>query len=326
MSKILGMGFELPPRKVDNTELGQQLGRSAEEIDRRTGVAARYYAEAGQGPSDLALVAAEAALREAGSDASAIELVIFATMTPDVTFPGSGCYLQDKLGCGTTGALDLRAQCAGFLFALQVADRFLEAGAYRHALVAAGDVHSSGLDFSPSGADVTPLFGDGAVAVMLGAGEGGIVETVLHTDASHFERFWCEFPSSRRLPIRFLPEDFAAGRHYPAIDAEAVKRDGTEQIRGAVEEVLEKGQARKTDVARFFLQHVYREVALGAAAALGVSERTTVGGRSEGHIASASLPLGLCRARAEGTVGSGDLVCLATAGAGENWGATLVRL
>ena len=157
MPKIVGMGHFLPHRRVDNRELEKDLCLSAAEIERQTGVRSRCYADEGVGPSDLACEAAKIALDEAGLTSRDVEFVVFATMTPDVTFPGAGCYLQDKLGCGTVGALDLRAQCCGFLFALEVAEQFVGAGKYRRILVAAAEVHSSGLDFSPSGAQVTPL-------------------------------------------------------------------------------------------------------------------------------------------------------------------------
>jgi 3-oxoacyl-[acyl-carrier-protein] synthase III len=320
------MGHCLPERRVDNQELAEKLGIAAAEIEKRSGVRSRFFAADGQGPSDLARAAAEIALSEAGVGATDIELLIFATMTPDVTFPGSGCYLQKKLGCRTIGALDLRAQCAGFLFALEVADQFLRAGAYRRVLIAAGDVHSSGLDFSPRGAAETPLFGDGAVVAVLDAEGDGLVGSVIHTDASRFENFWCELPSSRRRPTRFLPQDLALGKHHPSLDADAVWREGVQHMRAAVEEVLTKSAMRSDDVRQFFFQHVYRDAALAVAEDLGVGARATVGGLDEGHIASASLPLALCRARRNGDVGAGDLVCLATAGSGANWGAALVRL
>ncbi|MGH7898234.1 MAG: 3-oxoacyl-ACP synthase III family protein, partial [Candidatus Binatia bacterium] len=312
--------------RVDNHELARDLGCSAADIESLSGVESRYYAADGEGPSDLAKRAAESTFREAQVSAADVEFVIFATMTPDVTFPGSGCYLQDKLGCGTIGALDVRAQCAGFLFALDIAMQFLKAGRYRRILLAAGDVHSSGLDFSPRGAAVTPLFGDGAAAVILGEEGENIVESVIHTDSSHFERFWCEFPSSRRLPTRFLSDDLERAKHYPTIDADAVKRDGLGQIEAAVNEVLDKSGTRPEHVRRYFLQHVFREVAAAAADSLGVRDRCTIGGRDEGHVASASLPIALDRARGSGEVKAGDLVCLATAGSGANSGAALVRL
>jgi 3-oxoacyl-[acyl-carrier-protein] synthase-3 len=325
LPKILGMGAALPSTRVTNEELAEKLARSAAEIATRSAVEVRYYADAGQGPSDLARSAATDALREAGLDAGDVEFLIFATMTPDVTFPGSGCYLQDKLGCNTVGALDLRAQCCGFLFALDVADQFLRSGAYRNVLVAAADVHSTGLDFSPRGAEVTPLYGDGAVAVILGDGEG-ILETVIHSDAERFDRFWCEFPSSRRLPVRFVPEDLERANHFPQIDAEYVRLAGRKQIPEAVSEVLGRRKLDASAVKRFFFHHVYRDVAERAARDLGVGDRASVDGRDGGHIASASLPLALVRARARGEVSTGDLICLATAGSGANWAASLIRL
>jgi 3-oxoacyl-[acyl-carrier-protein] synthase-3 len=320
------MGEALPAKRVDNEELAFQLGRSAEEIERRSGVRHRYYAAAGEGPSDLARRAADTALKEAGARPQDIEFLIFATMTPDVTFPGSGCYLQEKLGCATIGALDVRGQCAGFLLALEIASQFLLAGAYHRILVAAGDVHSSGLDFSPRGAEVTPLFGDGASVVVLGAEGNGLLQSVIHSDATHFERFWCEFPSSRRPPVRITAEDIREGRHYPRIDVAEVKRDGLEQIRAGVEEVLGKAGIGREKIARYFLHHIYPDVAEEVAERLGVRDRTTLNGREEGHIGSASLPISLCRSRQKGETRPGDLVCLATAGAGANWGATLIRL
>jgi 3-oxoacyl-[acyl-carrier-protein] synthase-3 len=328
MSQILGMGYYLPEKRVDNAELARNLGGSPDvsaAID-SCGVRSRHYAVRGVGPSDLAKVAAATALVQASLESKDVEFLIFATMTPDVTFPGSGCYLQHKLGCTTVGALDVRGQCAGFLFALDVANQFLASGAYRRILVAAGDVHSSGLDFAPGAASVTPLFGDGAAAVLLGGEGRGILDIVIHTDATEFERFWCEFPSSRRRPTRFLPEDVAVGKQFPVIDAEYVRHDGSQKLVSAVREVTEQSGVESTSIRRFFLQHVFRDVALGAAKELGVADRTTVGGLDEGHVASASLPIALCRARDAGEVRPGDVVCLATSGAGMNWGAALLRL
>src|SRR5437764_12192717 len=121
------MGYRLPEQRVEYEELACNLFIAPAQIEKQSGVRSRHYAADGEGPSDLAKAAADVALREAGLTASDIEFLIFATMTPDVTFPGAGCYLQDKPGCGTIGALDLRGQCAGFLFPLLLADRYLRA-------------------------------------------------------------------------------------------------------------------------------------------------------------------------------------------------------
>src|SRR5262249_8439527 len=153
----------------------------------RTGVRRRHRAQPGDGPSDLGRQASLQALAAAGLGPEDVDLIVFATMTPDIAFPGSGCFLQHKLACRTVGALDIRAQCAGFLFALATGDRFVRAGAAERVLVVGAEVHTTALDYSPAGIDVTPRFGDGAGAVVLGpgaaAGDGPrVLATVLHSD------------------------------------------------------------------------------------------------------------------------------------------------
>src|SRR3990172_4841139 len=148
---ILGLGHHLPA-----------------EVE-RAGVRRPIAVEA-VGPSTLAANAASGALERAQLAADAVDFIVFATMTPDVTFPGAGCYLQHHLGCGTVGAVDVRAQCAGFLQGLLIADQFVRAGTYKHVLVAGAEVHSSGLDYSERGAAVSQLFGDGAGVAMIGNG------------------------------------------------------------------------------------------------------------------------------------------------------------
>lgn len=319
------MAYALPEQRVANDELAVSLGRSAAEIAERTGIRERRHAAPGEGPSDLAARAGRAALEHAGWTAADVDLIVFATMTPDVTFPGAGCYLQAKLGCRTIGALDLRAQCAGLPFALDVADSFLRSGRAERVLVAAGEVHSSGLDPTPAGADVTPRFGDGAAVLLLDAADGPLA-CALHTDATHFDRFWCEFPSSRRTPTRFLPSDLEARNHFPRIDESTLRESGPPAIAAVVERVLGVAGVARADVRRFFFQHVLRDVAETSARELDVADRADVGEDDVGHVASASLAISLCRARERGDVRPGDLVCLATAGAGENAGASVFRV
>jgi 3-oxoacyl-[acyl-carrier-protein] synthase III len=319
------MAYALPERRVANDEIAARLGRSGDEITARTGIRERRRAGAGEGPSEFAARAARSALEATGWRPEDVELIVFATMTPDITFPGAGCLLQEKLGCGTIGALDLRAQCAGLPFALDVADSYLRARRYDRILLALGEVHSSGLDESPRGADVTPRFGDGAAVLLLDAGDGALAAAI-STDPTDFERFWCEFPSSRRLPTRFLSEDLETGKHFPRIDEEALRAGAPAAIVEVVGRVLEGAKLASERVSRFFFEHVLRDVAEEAARTLGVTERADVGDPEIGHVASASLAISLCRARERGEVETGDLVCLATAGAGENAGAVVFRI
>jgi 3-oxoacyl-[acyl-carrier-protein] synthase-3 len=327
-STILGWGRELPARVVPNEELAATLGVAASELEARSGVVRRHYAPDGEGPSHLAHRAALRALAVAGLTPADVDLIIFATMTPDIGFPGSGCFLQHHLGCGTVGSLDVRAQCAGFLYALATADRFIRAGKARRVLIAAAEVHSSALDFSPRGQAVTPYFGDGAAAVVLGAADApGVVTVVLHADAEGFERFWCEFPASRHLPARMDMEAFHAGRHFYQLDPEQLHPQAEHALGTVIDEALERAGVGVDGVALYALHYFDHRVARRAASAAGLpAERVITTADAAGHIGAAGLPLALADAVASGRVGTGDLVCAAAFGAGIAWGAAVVRL
>ena len=288
----------------------------------------RHHADEGHGPSDLAREAALPALTGAGLEPADVDLIVFATMTPDVAFPGSGCYLQDKLGCRTVGALDVRAQCAGFPFALATADRFVRGGAAGCVLVACAEVHSTALDYSPSAAAVTPYFGDGAGAVVLGAARTpGVLAAVLHSDPDGLERFWCEFPASRHYPARMDREAYRAGRHYYRLDAAAVHPQARAALAGVTHEVLDCAGVAADRVALFLVHYLDARVACAAAEAAHLPrERVVATAERAGHIAAAGIPIALADALAAGRVGKGDLVCCAAFGAGMSWGGVLLRL
>src|SRR5690606_30004952 len=202
--RLLGIACHLPGDPVGNETLATALGTTPDELARETGIAQRHHAADGQGPSDLALRAATDALAAAGTSVGELGLIVFATATPDVTFPGAACFLQDKLAAPTVGALDVRAQSAGFLCALDLAlafSRLPVPGAasdarYARVLIAAGEVFSAGLDFSPRGRVLTPRLADGASAVVVGTGGSGPRVRALrwYTDGTLADRFWCEYP------------------------------------------------------------------------------------------------------------------------------------
>jgi 3-oxoacyl-[acyl-carrier-protein] synthase-3 len=326
---IIGLGHSLPSRLVTNEELAPQLGVDAATLEPATGIAQRYYAEVGTGPSALAHGASTMALQRAGLEVGDVDFLVFATMTPDLAFPGSGCLLQDQLGLGTVGALDMRAQCLGFIFGLQIADRFIQSGAYDRILLAAAEVHSTSLDFSPRGALVTPYFGDGAAAAILAAADGGhgLVGGVMHTDATEYERFWCEHPASRQHPVRMTLEDFQTGRHYPQIRFDELNPLAGDLLHEVISEALDRGGCRQEDVAHFFVHYIDPRVALEAAARMGITpDRVTATASRAGHIGAASLPIALSQSWGAGAVRSGDVICLAGVGAGINWGAAIIRL
>lgn len=280
------------------------------------------------GPSDLALIAARQTLGRTGLTPADVDFIVFATMTPDVTFPGAACFLQDKLQCGTIGALDIRGQCTGFLVSLMAADGFLATGTYRNVLLAAGEVHSSGLDYSERGAKVARLFGDGAAVALLANRDGaGLESVVCHSDGRLHEKFWCEYPASRQHPVRMTMENFNAGQHYPQIDFEVVAEFGRIHLPKAVREALAAANVGADAVDLFVLSHVLPEVTADAAATLGLAAgRWLDAGAAHGHLTAATLPVALSEAVASGRIGSGARVCLAACGSGFNWGAAVLRL
>ena len=327
-SVVLGCGAVLPARAVTNDELAVGLGIPAAAIRERTGITRRHYAEVGLGPSDLGRDAGQAALEAARLGPADVDLIVFATMTPDIAFPGSGCFLQDKLGCGTVGALDVRAQDAGFLFALATADRFVRARAAERVLVVGAEIHSTALDATPRAADVTPRFGDGGGAVLLGAGErGGVLATVLHTDPTDYERFWCEFPSSRHYPARMEMAQYEQGLHFYVLDAPALDRQAEPVLTATVRDVLAQAGLRPDAVDLCIAHYVDPRVARRAAGAAGIPDARVVGpGETIGHVAAGGIPIALADAVRTGRVGPGATVCCVAFGAGISWAGAVVRL
>ncbi|MBI4515934.1 MAG: 3-oxoacyl-ACP synthase III family protein [Deltaproteobacteria bacterium] len=308
-SALLGLGHNLPP--LVETAAGR-----------------RPIAASG-GSSDLALPAAEHALAQAGVAAGGVDFIVFATATPDVTFPGAACYLQHKLACNTVGALDVRAQCAGFLFGLSVADKFIRAGSYRRVLLVGAEVLSPGLDYSAGGLPVASLFGDGAAAALVGPGAAGAgaLAIVVHSDGRQYDRFWCEYPSSRRHPTRVTVADFQAGRHFPALDFAAVRRFGLATLPAVIDEALAVAGVARSRIDRFFVSHVFADVADQVSDQLGIAAKTTnCTTHNAGHLMAASIPASLSAAMAAAEVGAGARVCLAACGAGFTWGAAVVQL
>jgi 3-oxoacyl-[acyl-carrier-protein] synthase III len=328
-SAVLGCGVYLPPEVMTTEALAAPLETSAADLVARTGVRRRHRAPDGVAPSDLARDASAAALAAAGLGAEDIDLIVFATMTPDIPFPGSGCFLQHKLGCRTVGALDVRAQCAGFVFALATADRFIRSGKAERVLVAGAEVHTTALEYAPRAAHVTPYFGDGAGAIVLGASDqAGILATVLGSDPDGFERFWCEFPASRHMPARMDMEHFRAGDHYYHLDAERLHPQAERVLVGVTRDALVRAGVEADDVALFLVHYLDGRVARRVAEqALGLpAERVVATADAAGHVAAAGLPIALTDALASGRVRRGDLVCLTAFGAGMSWASAVLRL
>lgn len=280
------------------------------------------------GPSTLAADAARNAFAAAGMGAGDIDFVIFATATPDVTFPGAGCYLQHHLECGTVGALDVRGQCAGFLYGLMIADQFVKTGTYDAILLAGAEVHSSGLDYEGEGASLARMFGDGAGVALLTPGDrGGVLSIDLHADGREHRRFWCEYPASRQHPVRFTMENLAAGAHFPRVDESALRQAGIEQLGRSMRTAIAAADRRPEQIDHFIVSHLFPDVAETALRDLGIeANRASIPSQRYGHIMGAALPVALDEDRCSGRIASGATICLAAAGAGETWGAAVIEL
>ena len=211
---ISGIGHYLPEKIITNEDLSKIMDTSDEWIVERTGIKQRHYAEAGQGPSDIAIPATNDALKMAGLTVEDIDLIVFATSTPDYYAPGSGCLLQNKMGFKTIGALDIRVQCSGFVYGLSIADQYIKTGAAKHVLVIGAEVQSTAMDMTTRGRDTAVIFADGAGAVIISATneDKGIKSTHLHSEGKHAKELWVESPSSSASP-RLTPEILENGNH-----------------------------------------------------------------------------------------------------------------
>src|SRR6188768_2773243 len=217
-SKIAGIGMYVPKNVVTNNDLVKFMDTSDEWVQERTGIKERRYANrTGETTTTMGVEAAKIAIERAGITPQDIDFIVFATLSPDYYFPGCGVLVQRELKMKEVGALDVRNQCSGFLYALSVADQFIKTGMYRNILVIGSEKHSFGLDLSTRGRNVSVIFGDGAGAVVLQPAEDDsrcILSTHLHADGNSVEDLWVEFPASRFFP-RVEHKHIDEGRHYP---------------------------------------------------------------------------------------------------------------
>ncbi|MEM9071951.1 MAG: beta-ketoacyl-ACP synthase III [Myxococcota bacterium] len=329
-SALLGLGHYVPSKVVTNDDLAAKFETSDEWIQQRTGIRERrFIEESGTGASDLAVPAVKMACERAGVDVAEIDAIIFATLSPDYCFPGSGCFLQAKLGLEGIPALDIRNQCSGFLYGLQIADAWIRTGMYRRVALVGGEVHSTGLDFSNEGRDVAVLFGDGAACALLGPSEEderGVLDVEVHADGKGAKDLWCEGPASALDP-RLTPAMFDDRRIFPSMNGKQVFRWATTRMPEVARSVLERNGYTIDDVALMVPHQANKRINEFVAQKLALPpERVVHNIQKYGNTTAASIPLALSEAVAEGRASAGDLILLAAFGSGYTWGASLVRL
>ncbi len=327
-SVIAGTGYYVPERVVTNEELAPRLGTSAEWIEERTGIRERRFLAEHESAATLGEQAARAALEDAGCPSQSVDAILFATLSPDVTFPGSGVFLQRKLGLAPVPALDIRNQCSGFLYALSVADAWLLTGRYERVLVVGSEAHSPGLDLSPEGRSVSLLFGDGAGAVVLerrDRGEAGLIDISLGADGRGAEALWCEVPGSLSRP-HISADDIDQRRHYPHMKGRTVFRDAVRTLEREISALFERN-AVSLDEVLLVPHQANRRINEMVSKGLGLPDEQVVHTIERfGNTTAASLPMALDIARKNGRATKGRLVAMAAFGSGYTWGTALLRL
>jgi 3-oxoacyl-[acyl-carrier-protein] synthase III len=328
-SAILGVGHYVPTKVVTNDDLAKLMSTSDEWIQQRTGIKERRFIEHdGIGASDLAVPAAKMAVERAGRSLRDVDMIIFATLSPDVNFPGSGCYLGDKLGLPGVPALDVRNQCSGFLYSLSIADAWVRAGAYRHILVVGAEVHSTGIELAERGRDVAVLFGDGAGAALVGPSPSdarGVLSLALHADGAGAGDLWLPAPASRHTP-RLTHEMLDRGDHFPQMNGKQVFRWATEKMPQVATEVLQAAELTVADVDLFVPHQANMRINQMVAHKLGIpADRVSHNIERYGNTTAATIPIGLSEAYAEGKLGEGKTVLTAAFGSGYTWAAAVIR-
>ncbi len=328
-STILGVGSYVPSRVVTNDDLAKMFTTSDEWIFQRSGIKERRFIEhSGIGASDLALPASRAAIEHAAVKAEQIDAIIFATLSPDYNFPGSGCLLGDKLGLHGKPALDVRNQCSGFLYSLSVADAWIKAGSYEHVLVVGAEVHSTGLEFTDRGRDVAVLFGDGAGAAVIGHSkddEHGLLSMCLHADGSGAKDLWTEAPASAYMP-RITEQMMVEGRHYPKMVGKHVFRWAIEKMPEVALEAVHSAGLTIEDIDLLVPHQANMRINQMVAMRLGLpAEKVVHNIEKYGNTTAATIPMALDAAFKEGRIVDGTRVLYAAFGAGYTWAGAVMR-
>ncbi len=343
-SKITGVGMYVPKNVVTNFDLMRFMDTNDEWIRERTGIVERRYADQiGESPATMGVEASKMALEDAELEATDIDFMIFATLSSDYYFPGCGVLVQRAMKMRPIGALDIRNQCSGFIYALSVADQYIRSGMYKRILVIGSEKHSAGLDFSTRGRSISVIFGDGAGAVILEATENeneGILSTHLHSDGNGAEALsqpnpgthsnaWKELGVYEEVEIggSFLNATMVEdGMIFPYMDGNTVLKKALSKLPEVIDEALQFNNLTVDDINMLILNQSNARIAEYMQQKLGLEDdEVYVNIQRYGNTTAASIPIALCEALKEGKIKKGDLVCIAAYGSGFTWASTLIR-
>lgn len=332
-SKILSLGHYLPENVITNDDLSKIMDTNDEWIQERTGVKERRWAK----PEDkettftMGLKAAQKAIDHSGLDKDEIDFIIFATLSPDYYFPGPGVQIQEALDIKTIGALDVRNQCSGFIYALSVADQFIKTGMYKNVLVIGSELQSHGIDKTTRGRNISVIFGDGAGAAILTREEDtskGILSTHLHSEGKHALELATEAPGmGTRWVTDILEEDDPDDLSYfPYMNGQFVFKHAVVRFSEVIEEGLAKNNLQKDAIDMLIPHQANLRISQFIQKKFGLSDDQVYNNiQNYGNTTAASIPIALSEAWEKGKIKDGDVVVLAAFGSGFTWGSVIMR-
>jgi 3-oxoacyl-[acyl-carrier-protein] synthase III len=328
-SAFAGTGFFVPERVVTNEELTRYMDTSDEWIVERTGIHERRWVSDGMSGAEMARRASLMALEAAGMEPADVDAIVLATLSPDHFFPGTGVFLQRELGLDGIPALDVRAQCSGFVYGLSVAAAWIRSGQYRTVLLVGVEIQSTGIDVSTRGRDIAVLFVDGAGAVVLTATDEeedrGVLSTHIHSDGRYAEILWTEAASSCSAP-RISTDDIEAGRHFPTMAGRDVFKHAVTRMPEVVMEALATHDLQPSDIDLLIPHQANLRISQMVQRRLGLSDEKVVNNiQSYGNTTAATIPIALAEAVRADRLHAGQLLCVVAFGSGFTWGSALVR-
>jgi 3-oxoacyl-[acyl-carrier-protein] synthase-3 len=328
-SKIVGLGHHVPEKVITNEYLSTVMDTNNAWIIERTGIEERRWIDpATDTVANMAAKASRMALERARLSEKDIDFIVFATITPDYFFPGSGVLLQRELGLESIAALDIRNACSGFIYALSIADQFIKTGMYRTVLVVGAEIQSTALDLSTQGRNTAVIFGDGAGAAILQASENpGILSTHLHSDGRYAEELYIKDPGSSRPNSERQPAQITDTSTFKVVmNGNQVFKHAIVRFAEVINEALTANHLKKEDISLLVPHQANLRISQYIQDKLGLSNDQVYNNIMRyGNTTAGSIPIAMSEAWAEGKIKENDLICLAAFGSGFTWASALIR-
>lgn len=332
-SKIIGLGHYVPENVVTNDDLSKKMDTNDAWIQERTGIKERRHVVSGDGDTTttMGVKAAKIAIERSGIDKDEIDFIVFATLSPDYYFPGPGVLVQRDLGIKTVGALDVRNQCSGFVYAISVADQYIKTGMYKNILVIGSELHSHGLDMTTRGRSVSVIFGDGAGAAVVSREEDttkGILSTHLHSEGQHAEELSLIAPGMGKRWVNDIVADNDPNdeSYFPYMNGQFVFKNAVVRFSEVIIEGLQKNKLQATDIDLLVPHQANLRISQFIQKKFQLSDDQVFNNIMKyGNTTAASIPIALTEAWEAGKVNDGDLVVLAAFGSGFTWGSVIMR-